>query len=207
MNTILILIKKHLDFLRWKPEHAGDRYSVVLFAAEAKVEVWEAPVTTEFVPPSQWTDQRAWGTDFNQAFEKALGVIERSSAPRQFVVFLTDGWGAHDKVAGYLNGAGFLAARRIMKAFDCFCIGYSGQYCHATLKKIAEAANLGALEKFTDHQRIDYLQEADENNLAKIFGEIGSTLTYSQQNLTSQKAAIERCIQALREQCAEEKKR
>ena len=93
---------------------------------------------------------------------------------------MTDGYGAHDKVAGYFNDAKFLAARRIMKAFDCFCIGYSGQYCHATLKKIAEAANLGALEKFSDYQRIDYLQEADENNLAKIFGEIGSTLTYSQ---------------------------
>ena len=65
-----------------------------------------------------------------------------------------------------------------MKSFDCFCIGYSAHYCHATLKKIAEVANLGLLEKFSDYQRIDYLQEADENNLPKIFGEIGNTLTY-----------------------------
>ena len=164
--------------MRSKPEHRGDRYSIVLFGIIAKVEVREAPITTEFLPPSQWTGPGAWGTDFNKAFYQALGVIERSTAPRQFVVFLTDGYGAHDKVAGYFNDAKFLAARRIMKAFDCFCIGYSAHYCHATLKKIAEVANLGLLEKFSDYQRIDYLQEADENNLAKIFGEIGNTLTY-----------------------------
>ena len=49
-----------------------------MFAKEAKLQVHEAPIGKEFLPPKQWTDERSYGTNFNKAFEKALEGIVKS---------------------------------------------------------------------------------------------------------------------------------
>ena len=53
-----------------------------------------------------------------------------------------------------------------MKSFHCFCIGYSAGFSLEELNKVATIAN-GKTYRFFDDARIDYVSQADRNNVVQ----------------------------------------
>ena len=107
------------------------------------------------------------------------------------VIFLTDGAGYFDEVASYFNEKDFVAVRRGLKSFDCFCVGYSKHFVRSALDDIAKAANMGKTEKHAAGKRIEYVHEADSGNLVKTIMEIGNTVNLYTADLKAQRETCE----------------
>ena len=62
-------VEDFLKALSASAESKGDKYSIVLFGGTAELVACEAPINSLFTRPAQFWGPRAWGTDFNKAFD------------------------------------------------------------------------------------------------------------------------------------------
>lgn len=82
-----------LNVMSANTECKGDRYSIVLYGAEAELVERQASITKPFTPPAQFTDARSYGTNFNKAFELTLNEIKVAQSRKHVLILMTDGDG------------------------------------------------------------------------------------------------------------------
>ena len=119
---------------------------------------------------------------------------------------MTDGNGSYDQLTDLFEEENFVASRRNMKTFNCFCVGYSKNFVLQSLIEISMIAN-GKTYKFEDDRRIDYVHQANKNSLVHTIMEIGETVSMEEVALRKQAKATEESIDYLKLQCEAEKKR
>ena len=134
-------VESFLNAMSASAESKGDKYSVVLFGRKAELVECEAPINKLFTRPAQFRDTRAWGTDFNKAFEVALTGIKVAQARKHVVILMTDGAGEYGEIESQLADQMFQNVRQRMKMFQCFTVGYGPHFHVETLEYISRLIN------------------------------------------------------------------
>lgn len=103
-----------LNVMSANTECKGDRYSIVLYGAEAELVERQASITKPFTPPAQFTDARSYGTNFNKAFELTLNEIKVAQSRKHVLILMTDGDGQYNEVQRHLEDQTFVNVRKTL---------------------------------------------------------------------------------------------
>ena len=130
-----------LKVMRANDECKFDKYSIVLYGAEAELVERQVSISKPFTPPAQFTDARSYGTNFNKAFELTLNEIKVSQSRKHVLILMTDGDGQYNEIQRHLEDQTFANVRKGLKMFQCFCVGYGPNCVFSTLESISMLIN------------------------------------------------------------------